>query len=312
MKVKNRLNILGLTLFLFIFLPIQAFAHNPDVRATGEGNLFQQYTWFEILNPILLLSLIVVYIAYLRTMRKISKKRLGERNLRKKICFLLGLLTIYITLAGPLAILSNNLVFSAHMLQTSLMYIVMPPLILLGMPQGFYHFLDEKIFKPKILRILKSPLINLILFNALWSFYHIPSIYEYFLEEFILLEILHIVLNTSAFLMWIQVLAPEGQINDMSYLKKLGYMFANGLLITPACALIIFGGDVIYPSIFESPQLFPWLGPLQDQRLGGIIMKVVQEFSYGTAITYVFFKWARLERAKDAQIDELPEHFVNE
>ncbi|UOQ94008.1 cytochrome c oxidase assembly protein [Halobacillus shinanisalinarum] len=63
---------------------------------------------------------------------------------------------------------------------------------------------------------------------------------------------------------------------------------------------------MIYPSISEAPQLFPWFTDLQDQRLGGIIMKVVQEFSYGTVIAYVFFKWARLERAKDAQVDEYP------
>lgn len=304
MKVKNRLKILGLTLFLFAFLPIQTFAHKPEVRANGDENLFQQYTWLEILNPILFLSLALVYIAYLRTMRKISSNRLEERDLKKKICFLLGLLTIYISLAGPIAILSNNLVLSAHMLQQSFMYIVMPPLILLGMPRGFYQLLNEKLLKPRFLGILKSPLFTLLLFNVLWSFYHLPSIYEYFLEQFILLEILHLVINTSAFLMWIQLFAPEDQFSEMSYLKKIGYMFANGMLITPACALIIFSGDVIYPSIEEAPQVIASLTPLRDQQLGGIIMKVVQEFSYGTAIAYVFFKWARLERAKDAEVDE--------
>ncbi|MFC7063610.1 cytochrome c oxidase assembly protein, partial [Halobacillus seohaensis] len=295
---------LGLTLFLFAFLPIQTFAHKPEVRANGDENLFQQYTWLEILNPILFLSLALVYIAYLRTMRKISSNRLEERDLKKKICFLLGLLTIYISLAGPIAILSNNLVLSAHMLQQSFMYIVMPPLILLGMPRGFYQLLNEKLLKPRFLGILKSPLFTLLLFNVLWSFYHLPSIYEYFLEQFILLEILHLVINTSAFLMWIQLFAPEDQFSEMSYLKKIGYMFANGMLITPACALIIFSGDVIYPSIEEAPQVIASLTPLRDQQLGGIIMKVVQEFSYGTAIAYVFFKWARLERAKDAEVDE--------
>ncbi|WP_407270628.1 cytochrome c oxidase assembly protein [Radiobacillus sp. PE A8.2] len=310
MKSKKRFGILGLTLFFFAFLPLQTYAHDPEVRGNGDGNLFQHYTWFEILNPLLLLLLMLIYIVYLWTMRKISNRSLGERKFRKKLSFLLGLLTIYVSLAGPIAILSNNLILSAHMLQQSFMYIVMPPLILLGMPREFFQFLDERLFKPRFLRILKSPLLSLLLFNALWSFYHIPPIYEFFLEQFILLEILHIVLNTSAFLMWIQVLAPEDQINEMSYLKKIGYMFANGMLITPACALIIFAGDVIYPSILEAPQVFTWLTPLGDQQLGGIIMKVVQEFSYGAAIAYVFFKWARLERAKDAQIDELPSSAV--
>lgn len=310
MEIKNHFKIIGLTLLFLASLPLQAYAHNPEERANGDGNLFQQYTWFEILNPLLLFSLVIVYIAYLRTMNKFSNKHVGERNLKKKVSFLLGLLTIYISLAGPIAILSNNLILSAHMLQQSFMYIVMPPLILLGMPREFFQFLDERLFKPRFLRILKSPLLSLLLFNALWSFYHIPPIYEFFLEQFILLEILHIVLNTSAFLMWIQVLAPEDQINEMSSIKKIGYMFANGMLITPACALIIFASSVIYPSINEAPQVFATLTPLGDQQLGGIIMKVVQEISYGAAIGYIFFKWARLERAKDAQIDDLPNSIV--
>ncbi|MFZ3580141.1 cytochrome c oxidase assembly protein [Virgibacillus sp. DJP39] len=306
MNIKNQLKILGLALFFFSLLPLQTFAHNPESRITEDGGVFQQYTWFEILNPLLFFSLVVVYIVYLRVMRKVSNSYTGERDLRKKISFLFGLLTIYISLAGPISILSNNLIFSAHMLQQALMYIVMPPLILVGMPHVFYQFFDKILVKSKILRIFKSPLIGLLLFNVLWSLYHIPTIYEYVWQQFILLEVSHLVINTSAFLMWIHVLAPVGQINKMSYLTKIGYMFANGILITPACALIIFAPDVVYPSVNEAPQLFSFSTPQNDQQLGGIIMKLVQEISYGAAITYIFSKWARLERKKNAQIDELP------
>lgn len=312
MDVKSKFKILGLALLFFALLPLQASAHNPDVRVTGDGNLFQQYSWLEMINPYLFLTLVLVYIGYLWAMRKVSTKHLGERYLKKKILFLLGLLTIYVSLAGPISILSNNLVFSAHMLQQGLMYITMPFLTLLGMPHEFYQLLDERLLKHRILRIFRLPLVNLLAFNVLWSLYHIPTIYEYIWHQFILLEALHLVINSFAFLMWIQVLTPMGQINEMSYLKRIGYMFANGMLILPACALIIFAGDVIYPSIYESPQVFSWLTPKGDQQLGGIIMKLVQEIFYGIAIGYVFFKWAKFERGKDAQIAEFPKNTVEQ
>lgn len=311
LNAKAPFKILTLAAGLLTFLPLTTFAHNPDAAKNGEGGVFQQYSWLEIVNPLLLFSLMVAYFIYLKTMRILSKKGLGKLTLKKKISFLLGLLTIYIALAGPVAILSNNLIFSAHMLQQSLMYIIMPPLILLAMPKAFYQSFDKILSKPKFLRIFKSPLVNLFLFNLLWSFYHLPDVYEYFLEQVLLLEIIHIVINTAAFLMWIQVLAPDDQVNEMSSIKKIGYMFANGMLITPACALIIFAGEPIYPSLSQGPQIFSWLPPRDDQQLGGILMKVVQELSYGSIIAYVFFKWAKTERAKDAQIDEVPDQPAN-
>ncbi|MDC3418146.1 cytochrome c oxidase assembly protein [Aquibacillus salsiterrae] len=302
--------ILGaLTTFIAIAIvyPSKSFAHKSDVRGDGSGDLFQHYTWVEIWNPLLLILLVIVFCGYLMFVRKTSE---GFRSL-KVISFLLGLLVTYFSLAGPLAILANNLILSAHMMQQSVMYIVMPALILLGMPKEFYTILDKAILDRPFIRILKNPLVNLLLFNALWSFYHIPQIYEYFLAHELQLELLHIVINSAAFLMWVHVLAPEDYFNEMSYLKKIGYMFANGMLITPACALIIFAGDVLYPSINDAPLLYSWLTPLYDQQLGGVIMKIVQEVAYAIVIGILFFKWAGFEKGTVNKIDPLPKNVID-
>ena len=41
-------------------------------------------------------------------------------------------------------------------------------------------------------------------------------------------------------MMWWPMLNPLPEYQTLSDIKKLGYMFANGILLTPACALIIF------------------------------------------------------------------------
>ncbi|WP_188456538.1 cytochrome c oxidase assembly protein [Virgibacillus oceani] len=307
MHVKNQFKIIGLALLLYSFSPLKAFAHNPNAaRATGDGKVLEHYTWVEILNPLLILGLVAVFVIYLWAMRKVSIKHEVRHKLGKKIAFLLGLLTTYLSLAGPVSIYANNLVFSAHMLQQAMMYIAMPMLILLGMPRVFYEFLDKRLLKIKIMRIFKSPLISALLFNLLWSLYHIPVIYEYIWQQLFLLETSHLVINSAAFMMWIHVLAPQGLVNNMSYLMKIGYMFLDGVLITPACALIIFANDVLYSSIYQAPLMFSFSTPQDDQQLGGILMKIIQEIFYGAAIAYTFFKWAREERAKDVQVDEIP------
>ncbi|WP_228027601.1 cytochrome c oxidase assembly protein [Bacillus fonticola] len=255
-----------------------------------------------MLNPLLLLLLIAGYFYYWRWVNKGPKIVDGKRTWKYKLYFGLGLLTIYVSLAGPVAILADNLILSAHMLQQSLMYIVMPPLILLGIPGDRVKKIAHKLLTYKFFdKVLTSPLITLFLFNVLWSFYHIPVIYEYLLVNTVLLEVIHVVVTTSAFLMWIQVVPPVEELSKLSELKRMAYMFANGILITPACALIIFAPGILYPSLLEAPTIIEILPPIEDQRTGGIIMKVVQEFSYGVVIAYIFFKWAKKNRELEEQ-----------
>ena len=45
--------------------------------------------------------------------------------------------------------------------------------------------------------------------------------------------------------MWWPMLNPLPEYQTLSDIKKLGYMFANGILLTPACALIILRQPVI-------------------------------------------------------------------
>jgi putative membrane protein len=48
------------------------------------------------------------------------------------------------------------------------------------------------------------------------------------------------------------------------------------------------------------------LQALDDQRLGGIIMKLMQELTYGSVLAYVFTSWYRKE--KDQPDDQLLPH----
>jgi len=52
------------------------------------------------------------------------------------------------------------------------------------------------------------------------------------------------------------------------------------------------------------PTVFEWLPSVDDQQLGGVIMKIVQEIVYGIALAHAFFTWYRLERKGDD--DDIP------
>ncbi len=109
----------------------------------------------------------------------------------------------------------------------------------------------------------------------------------------------HALLTLSAILMWIPLIPLTRELESLSEIQKIGYIFASGVLLTPACALIIFSKVPFYTVYAHAPQLFAVLPYLEDQRTGGIIMKVFQELVYGSTIGYIFFKWAKKERENE-------------
>lgn len=60
----------------------------------------------------------------------------------------------------------------------------------------------------------------------------------------------------------------------------------------------------------SGPEMFNSLPLIQDQQLGGVLMKIIQEVVYGTVLAQVFFKWYRKDSAESEQ-EENPSLYPN-
>src|SRR5690606_28540884 len=175
------------------------------------------------------------------------------------------------------------------------------------------------------------PLIAVFAFNLLFSFYHMPEIHDYVMTHFVIHRLYFVVLAISSFMMWWPIITPTPELYSMSELKKMAYIFSNVVLITPASALIIFADSSIFatysdPAVWATamgycvpgntqvlldsfaggPAFFSLLcDPLEDQQLGGVIMKVLQELTYSGALAYIFFSWYAREK-KDDELEPNP------
>jgi putative membrane protein len=268
---------------LTMLIPISSRAHGGDA-----GKLTQNYLneWNYLLAAVLIF-IVGFYFIKLR------------ESFRQSICFFLALAVFYIALGIPLHLLGDQYLFSAHMLEQSIVYVAFPPLLLLGLPKKIIEPLMEWGLRNKVFLILKYPLILLLLFNVLFSLYHIPVVFNTVVADTFLHNMTHGVLFLTAIPMWIPLLPLTGELESLSEIQKIGYIFAAGVLLTPACALIIFSNDPFYTVYANAPQLFNILPPLDDQRTGGIIMKVFQEIVYGSMIGYIFFNWAKKDREEE-------------
>lgn len=241
----------------------------------------------------------------------------------KKALFIGGVAIYYFAQGGPLNLL-GHLMFSAHMTAMTLAYLIAPPLLLLGIPGWLIRPLLAKRGAMKIVRVLTHPLAAVLTFNILFSFYHMPYIHDYVMTNFGVHRLFFTALLIAALMMWWPIIEPVPETSQLGELKKMAFIFANGVLITPACALIIFAENPLFATYndpqmwatamgyclpansaallldqFQGPEFFSVFGAREDQQLGGVIMKIMQEITYGAALAYTFFSWYTRERAND-------------
>ncbi|KAB8138627.1 cytochrome c oxidase assembly factor CtaG [Gracilibacillus oryzae] len=287
-----------------------------DLQIFGFRALWSPY--FAIFITILAIAYFFLFIT----------KEKGRRvSLNQAVYFYTGLLLLYIIKGSPIDLLSH-IMFTSHMVQMALYFLVFPIFIIKGLPVWLWRKIFSLPLLGSILKLLTKPLIALLLFNGLFSFYHIPVIFDFAKSHDIAHSVISVTILISAFIMWWPIFTPIKEMDTLSPLLKIGYIVANGVLITPACALIIFssaslystygasGGwiqalalcvpaDVLEGLSLSGPEMFSPLGLVEDQQLGGILMKITQEIVYGILLARIFFPWFR---SGENKIDPLPAH----
>ncbi|MFD3448015.1 cytochrome c oxidase assembly factor CtaG [Microbacteriaceae bacterium 4G12] len=287
---------------------------------------------FEALwSPVFLFFMIAVLIVYFLIIGKYRTRFPHAEKVSKKqqFYFTIGIVLLYAVKGGPIDLL-GHIIFSAHMAEMAIMYIAVPPLLLLGLPIWLFEYIVSFRFVQRIIKIFAQPLIALFVFNGLFSIYHLPVVFDTVKQSQIWHPIFLAVLFFTSIMMWWPMLNPLPAYQTLSEIKKIGYMFANGVLLTPACALIIFASQPLFTTYTDprawmqamelcvpadtlsslnitGPEFLHWMPIVEDQQTGGIIMKIIQEIVYGTIMGYVFFRWARQEREKEKnEMYEIP------
>lgn len=271
-------------------------------------------------SPYFFLAMVLTLVGFfLVTVRYRHKFKDSEPLTTKQgILFSTSIILLYAIKGSPIDLM-GHLMFYAHMIQMALLYLVVPPLLIVGIPQWIWRkVFSIPVIRP-LFRFMTKPLIALILFNGMFSFYHIPLIFDVIKVDMLLHATYTVLLFIMAICMWWPLVNQVDVDTRLSGVKKIGYIFADGILLTPACALIIFADVPMYntfsdptawaqalelcvsPTILSGlslsgPEMFNSMSLLHDQQLGGVVMKVLQEIVYGVVLFQVFFEWYKKEQ----------------
>jgi putative membrane protein len=218
-----------------------------------------------------------------------------------------GLISLFFSLNGPLHDLSDDYLFSAHMVQHLVLTFVVAPLLIMGTPGWMLRPALQYDWVRPIAKWLTRPAFCWLIFNLVFAAWHLPPLFNLAMAHHPIHIVEHLMFLVTATLFWWPFLSPLPELPRLSYPGQMLYAFLTTLPMSITAVYLALADHVLYPAYAATPRISS-LTPMQDQQLGGIIMWVPGGLFFGVIMTIVFFKWAA--RGEDdtasAQVDVPP------
>jgi cytochrome c oxidase assembly factor CtaG len=262
------------------------------------SSLLSAWSWY----PSVILGIVLVTAGYFIRMRQLSgwKGNLLKGFHGRVYWFLAGMLVIFLALLSPLDEIGDEYLFSAHMIQHLLLTLVAPPLLLLGLPAGFFKPVLQNRNLLKAARFLTAPVAAYALFNFDFLIWHLPELYQATLENESLHIFEHLTFIIFGVLNWWPVLGSEAELPRLPSPAQVLYLFLEAVPASVLGGILVFSPQVLYATYARAPQIFG-LTALEDQQISGFIMWMPGGMFYMAVLTYVFFSWLRKEDQKQPE-----------
>jgi putative membrane protein len=214
--------------------------------------------------------------------------------------FFTGLVVTFFALNGPIHDLSDYYLFSVHMAQHLILTQLMPPLLLLGIPNEALTPLVGPRWVKVVAGFLTRPAVAFTLYTVSFTGWHVQPAYDLMMRNHNVHIVTHLQFMVTAVIMWWPILSPMREYPRMSYGGQMLYLFLIGVPMMAVAAMITLADVVLYPWYSGSPRVWG-LTPLDDQRYGGMLMWVPGGLFYWLAMTFVWFAWVKRESENDAR-----------
>ncbi len=221
---------------------------------------------------------------------------------RQSIYFYAGLALILLVLESPLDVLSDDYLFSAHMLQHLVLVLFVAPLLLLGIPTAWLR--DLLRWKPaaRVENLLGRPVIAWTIGAGTLYFWHLPPFYNAAVANETIHIFQHLCFLASAVIFWWPVIDPIQENRRLSAFGNMLYIFAGAVANSVLGIILTFASINLFPAYLHPEDPFGILGLIRnglgltsqaDLQLGGLLMWIPGGVFYLTAILIAFAHWFR-------------------
>ncbi len=203
-----------------------------------------------------------------------------------------GLVLLWIAVDWPVHDLAEDYLYSIHMVQHLVLTWVVPPMMLMAMPEWLARLVLGKERTYRVFRLLTLPLVAGVLYNVVFAVGHLPAVVNDSIRWSSVHFTVHLVIIFSAILMWNCVCGPLKELRASLPVQCI-YLFLIGVLSIIPGAWLTYSQDVVYTAYIHPWHSFWGLTTLGDQQLAGFIMRAIGGMYSGIIIIVLFFRWAR-------------------
>ena len=216
----------------------------------------------------------------------------GSPTVLQRASVYAALLLLFLSLNGPVHDLSDVYLFSAHMIQHLVLELAVPPLLLLGTPGWMLRPLLRWSSVRAVAERVTRPAWCFAIFNVVLAGWHLPPAYNLALAEHPVHITQHLMFIAASVLMWWPLLGSLPELPRPSYPVQLLYCFLMTIPMSIVSVYIVYADRVLYPAYAIAPRIWG-ISPLEDQRLGGLVMWIPGGLYFLLVMSVVFFRWSQ-------------------
>ena len=241
----------------------------------------------------------VIGLAVMAALYEFGGRRLKGDLSGRRLYFYSALFVIFFSLNGWIHDLSDWYLISAHMVQHLLLTLLMPPLLIVGVPGWMLRPLLSVPGVGALARFLTRPKVCFAAFNLVLIVWHLPAFYNAAVADHRIHILQHLMMMTGAVLLWWPVLSQLPELPRLSCPMQMLYLFLTTLPMAVVAVYITYSKNLLYPGYAASPRIFG-ITPMEDQLIAGLIMWIPGGLLFFGVITVIFFRW-QAHGAEDSQ-----------
>jgi putative membrane protein len=249
------------------------------------GSITETLTASWHLHPPIEALILLSAVVYTKGWWRLHHRRPDYFTLRHLLCFLAGEIALFVAIASPLHELAE-ISLMAHMIQHVLLMMVIPPLILLGVPHlvllfGLPDAMLHGVLRPflrwtplkRVVLLVFHPVNCWIAFVGSTLAWHMTVMFELALRSEFWHAVEHFCFLGTAFLFWSPVIQPWPSRARWPRWAMIPYLVLADFQNSALSAFLIFYDRVLYPTYATMPHIFG-MSALEDQAAAGAIMWV--------------------------------------
>src|SRR6185437_9494422 len=249
------------------------------------------------MDPSAAIGIVLLAVLYV-----LAARQLKRRPTQRQVFFFCLLILAMVVTFGPLDELADERSFFAHMLEHSFQSWIIPPLLLLSVPDWMFRpLLMSRPIQP-FARFFTKPVVAFVTFTVIYVFAHDPPVFNLMMTDEGVHIAVHVLFMAAGTILFWPLLSPMPEFPRLNYPAQILYLFLLMVPMTAVAAPITLADSVTYPWYAVTPHPFG-LEPRQDQVIGEILMWVADSFYLMLVTTLIFFRWARDEEVEAPAIN---------